>query len=123
MEGYWLSINLAFVTTEQIKATQLDGDPHMDSIGTDLSYQIANAPFSVPRYPNRSYYGRQERRWSNLTYFTMAVQFVHPCEQTWNANCISFQNTRKLRITLIPVLDNPAGCDRIKDRAVREQCH
>ncbi len=121
MKGYWLTVNLGFLTAEELKKDQPYSDPKMDFLPDDLSYLITAAAFSRPRYPNRPNAGGG-RRWSNPAYFPMAVQFVRPCDQVWNANCLYSQTTRKLRIALIPILDNPADCLRIADGTLGEQC-
>ena len=37
MEGYWLTVNIAFHSLESLKKEEPDSDPHMDMLGRDLS--------------------------------------------------------------------------------------
>jgi hypothetical protein len=121
LENYWLSVNLG-PPAEQSRAANFDNDRPFDMIADDMSYQITSAPFLIPRYPHHRYTSNQQRPWSDRHYFPMAIQFVHPCQQKWNANCVFSSATRKLKIRLIPVLDGADACKPIKDRNVRQQC-
>jgi len=61
-------------------------------------------------------------RVGNRGYFPLAVQFLKACEQSWNANCLSMETTRDIRVPLIPVLDDATGCKKIADSDVSEGC-
>lgn len=121
MESYWLSVNLAFLTPAQERQREQSGEGGMLLLGEDLSYEVSNAPMHQAAYSSRIPLA-EALPWNNRAYFPLSVQFVHPCRQAWNANCIQFGGTRALRIPLIPVLEDPRGCESIGDTAIRRQC-
>jgi hypothetical protein len=61
-------------------------------------------------------------RLSNRSYFPVSVQFLRDCNVEWAATCISASPAARVRIPLIPVLNDPAGCDRLRDPQNRERC-
>jgi hypothetical protein len=75
MEGYWLTVNIAFHSLESLKKEEPDSDPHMDMLGRDLSYEVANLPFDRPAYPH---WAPTHRTWNRPAYFPLSVEFVHP---------------------------------------------
>lgn len=112
LKGYWLSVNRTFLSIESLKDQTPYGEVTTDSTPDDLSWDIARDPL----------FNRKDARVNNKAYFPMAVQFVRPCKQMWNANCVSFSDTQNVRVPLIPVLDNPEECGKIADQALGEQC-
>jgi hypothetical protein len=121
MESYWLTVNVAFLPPATGRRDGPSIDDGMVPLGEDLSFEVSNAPMHQGAYRRRFPLG-EERPWSNRAYFPLSVQFVHPCKQAWNANCVHFGGTRALRIPLIPVLQDPGGCDGVGDAAIRGQC-
>jgi hypothetical protein len=88
----------------------------------DLSWDITRDPL-FKRKVTSGLQGRVSGpRVNNKAYFPIGVQFVHPCQQAWNANCLHFDDTQNLRMPLIPALENLEECRRIADAAVAEQC-
>ncbi|QOY86790.1 hypothetical protein [Paludibaculum fermentans] len=121
LESYWLTVNLAFLTPAQGRQREQSGEGGAVPLGEDLSFEVSNAPMHQAAY-RRPFASAPDRPWNNRAYFPLAVQFVHPCRQSWNANCVYFGTTRALRIPLIPVLDDPRGCEGIGDASLRRQC-
>jgi hypothetical protein len=115
IEGYWLTANVAYRSVQQINAGQRDHRENIDTASPDISWSISSDPLfrSVREGAHRV----------NLTsYFPVAIQFNRPCQQNWNANCIRLENTSKVRIPLIPALNDPGLCRKIADPALSEQC-
>jgi hypothetical protein len=116
-----ITVNIPFVSLDRLRALsgdkEIDSDRDSDASGflswdplfTAKSTRVQNAELKGPRVGNKAY-------------FPMAVQFLKACEQFWGANCIGMETTRKVRVPLIPVLDNAAGCKKIADPDVREGC-
>jgi hypothetical protein len=112
MKGYWLTVNRTFLSIESMKAATPYQEVTIDSTPDDISWEIARDPLA----------NRRGARVNNTAYFPMVVQFVRPCKQMWNANCVSFSETQNVRVPLIPVLDNPEECGKIGNPALSEQC-
>ena len=111
LHSYWLSVNRAFLPVASL-LNKLGYEATMDTTAEEFSWDIARDPL----------FNGGIARAGDQAYFPMAVQFVHPCSQMWNANCLSFSDTRDVRIPLIPVLDDPGECIRILDPDLREKC-
>ena len=55
-------------------------------------------------------------------YFPMSVQFLRDCDYEWTATCMSVSPMARVRIALIPVLDDPVQCGKIHDPEIQESC-
>jgi len=122
IKGYWLSVNLTFWSIAWMKAQSAHSDPKIDTTNDDLSWDIVQDPLFQIRVTRYFEFSMNGPRVNTKLHFPMAVQFLRPCAQAWNANCIRFDETLDVRIPLIPALDNPAECRKIKDEGLSEQC-
>jgi hypothetical protein len=107
LRGYWLTVNHAYSPAPPPPG-QLNVDPTLE----DFSWNIARHPL----------FNGSDAEVNNPAYFPMTIEFVHPCQQMWDANCVRFDDTQNVRIRLIPVLENPAECNQITEPALRESC-
>lgn len=119
VEEIAITVNIPFVSPDRLTATggsidyvwrsdasaSLSGDP----LFTAKSTRLRNISLKGPQVGNKAY-------------FPLAVQFLKACEQTWNANCISMEATRDVRVPLVPVLDDDAACGKISNQDVSEGC-
>ena len=113
LHGYWLTVNLPYASSSPGNPRMPNSDDViMDTMVDDFSWSLAQDPL----------FKRDDARVSNRAYFPMTIEFVHPCSQMWNANCVRCDDTKDVRIPLIPILDNPEECARIGDAAIREKC-
>jgi len=121
LKEYWLSVNRKFVSIAQLNARLPDwgGSATIDTTSDDYSWDLAGDPLFKRRGELDA---NGALRLNNRAYFPIAVQFVGPCKQMWNANCIYLSDAKNVTVPLIPVMDNPEGCRRIGDPALREQC-
>jgi len=117
-----LSVNRVFVSVAQMQAlSSLDRRRTSDG-GSDVTWlaQHGTLPeFSFANNPNAEFQGG---RLDNRSYFPVSVQFLRDCNYEWVATCLSLSPNANVRITLIPVLNDPAGCDRIADPDTRKRC-
>jgi hypothetical protein len=113
IKGYWLSVNLTFWSIAWMNTQSPYSDHKVDILGDPLFQAKATRHFE---------FTINGPRVNTKLYFPMAVQFRRRCIQTWNANCISFDETQNVPIPLIPTLDNPADCKKIKNEGLSEQC-
>lgn len=122
MEGYWLTVNETFWSLAWMKAQNPDREPTIDTTSDETAWDFAYDPLFNHKETVFFEYRMPGSRVNNEAYFPMAVQFGRPCHQFWNANCVSFPDTKNVRVPLIPVLNNSEQCKEIKDPAVAEQC-
>ena len=122
IKGCWLTINRTFWSIESMKTDHPYDEITSDTTADDLSWDITGDPLFNRKVTRAFAYHMAGPRVNNKAYFPMAVQFSHPCQQLWNANCIYFDHTQNLRVPLIPVLANPEACATISDEAIAEQC-
>jgi len=122
MAGYWLSVNVTFWPIAWMKAQSPYGDSKIDTTNDDLSWEVTRDPLFRSTVTRVFEFSMRGPRVNTKSYFPIAVQFVRPCRQDWNANCVRLAETEGVRIPLIPVLADPAACGRIGDEALREQC-
>ncbi|MGB9455770.1 MAG: hypothetical protein WCB12_06985 [Bryobacteraceae bacterium] len=118
-----ITVNIPFVPLAQIRAAPGNGDDWITSDGgSDASQNVLGDPLFTLKSTRVYNLELKGPRVNNKAYFPMAVQFLEACGQAWDANCISMETTRDVRVPLIPVLDGPAGCKKIADRDLSEGC-
>jgi hypothetical protein len=122
IERYWLSVNLTFWSIPWMNAQPPQQEHKSDPIGSDLSPQISQDPLAQALVTSVFQLRMAGPRVNYRAYFPMAVRFLQPCDQRWNANCLRFDETAGVRIPLIPILNSPEACSRILDESLREQC-
>ncbi len=116
-----ITVNIPFVSLARMRA--MPGQDWITSdAGADASGYLLGDPLFTIKSTRLHNLDLKGARINNKAYFPMAVQFLRSCQQTWDANCISMDITQKVRVPLIPVLDDPAGCRKIADADLREGC-
>jgi hypothetical protein len=116
-----ITVNIPFLSLDRLRA--FPGNHDVDSdLGSDASAFLSRDPLFTAKSAYLQNMSLKGPRVDNRAYFPMAVQFLKACEHPWNANCLSMETTRDIRVPLIPVLDNAAGCGKIPDADVREGC-
>ncbi|MFY9728235.1 MAG: carboxypeptidase-like regulatory domain-containing protein [Bryobacteraceae bacterium] len=116
-----ITVNIPFVPLAQIRAAYSNDWVTSDG-GSDASQNVLGDPLFTLKSTRVYNLELKGPRVNNKAYFPMAVQFLKACGQAWDANCISMETTRDVRVPLIPVLDGPAGCKKIADRDLSEGC-
>jgi hypothetical protein len=115
------TVNIPFVSLARIRA--FPGNDWVESDwGSDASLNLLSDPLFTAKSTSVHNLELKGPRVNNQGYFPMAVQFLKACKQLWDANCIGMETTRDVRVPLIPVLDDPAGCNEIADRHLIEDC-
>lgn len=118
-----ITVNIPFVPLAQIRAAPGNGDDWIASDGgSDASQNVLGDPLFTLKSTRVYNLELKGPGVNNKAYFPMAVQFLKACGQAWDANCISMETTRDVRVPLIPVLDGPAGCKVIADRDLSQGC-
>lgn len=116
-----ITVNIPFVSLDRLRASA--GNNEVDSdLGSDASVFLSRDPLFTAKSTRLRNMSLRGPRVGNKSYFPLAVQFLKACQQLWNANCITMETTRDIRVPLVPVLDNAAACKRILDPDVSEDC-
>ena len=116
-----ITVNIPFVSVARMRAVA-GQDWITSDAGADASGYLLWDPLFTIKSTRLHNLDLKGSRIDNKAYFPMAVQFLKACQQNWDANCISMDITRNVRVPLIPVLDDPAGCRKIADTDLREGC-
>ena len=115
-----ITVNIPFVSLDRLRA--LAGGEVDSDLGSDASAFLSRDPLFAAKSTKLARLSLKGPRVGNRGYFPLAVQFLKACEQSWNANCITMETTRDIRVPLIPVLDDATGCKKIRDADVSEGC-
>lgn len=116
-----ITVNIPSVSVARIRAAPSNDWVTSDG-GSDASQKVLWDPLFITKSSRVYNLELKGPRVNNRAYFPMAVQFLRACGQAWNANCISMDATRDVRVLLIPMLDDPATCRKIPDRDLHEGC-
>lgn len=104
--AYWLTANEGFEATGQEQGS--------------AEAQILFNPLSNP----------ERGPVADKRYFPLTITFppltinpkVEECGRVWAASCIHMDSWPNITISLIPVLDDPKGCNTIGESSLRERC-
>lgn len=104
--AYWLTVNEGFEATGQEQSS--------------AESQILFNPMSNP----------ERGPVADKRYFPLTITFppltinpkVEECGGAWAASCIHMDSWSNITISLIPVLDDPKGCNTIGESLLRERC-
>ncbi len=117
-----LSVNRTFISVAQMLALSPTETWRTSDGLSDVTWLAQHgtlADVSFARDPSAEF---QVGRLQNKSYFPVSVQFLRDCYNEWAAACLTLSPNAGVRIPLIPVLNDPAGCARIADAETQQRC-